>query len=289
MADEHPDKEAGDVIFTLKQQEHKVFKRRGADLFIEKKVSVVEAMCGFSTEITHLDGRKLLVKTAPGDCIKPMHYLFNPMAKEDPKNEWEVMEDADVPDIETVAQADTTDVDKLKKAAEGQLKKKGMSIGVFVINDNDKKSYFKQCTREEALAAKKTKKGCNMYIVSDPDAQKGLRMMKAVKGEGMPTFKNPFVHGNLFLIVNIEFPQNLTAEVQDKISAFMAETLPPPANPGPPLTWKEEDEGVEVHTLTDLDPVFSHNENKENMSGGGGGEAYDDDQDKPGSAECKQM
>merc|ERR1719362_693043 len=56
MADEHPDSATGDVVFVLKQQEHAEFKRRGADLFIERKISLVEALCGFKIEVTHLDG-----------------------------------------------------------------------------------------------------------------------------------------------------------------------------------------------------------------------------------------
>merc|ERR1719197_668619 len=36
MADEHPDADPGDVVFVLKEQEHKLFKRKGADLFIER-------------------------------------------------------------------------------------------------------------------------------------------------------------------------------------------------------------------------------------------------------------
>merc|ERR1712086_345216 len=109
------------------------------------------------------------------------------------------MEDMDCPGIENVAQADTTDVDTLKKACETQLKRKGIDVGVFVVDA--RRAYFKQCTREEALAAKKPRKGCTMYVLSDPNAKAHLRMMKAVKDEGMPTYKNPFVHGNLFLML----------------------------------------------------------------------------------------
>merc|ERR550532_571937 len=191
MADEHPDADTGDVVFVLKQQEHADFKRKGADLFIERKISLVEALCGFSMELTHLDGRKLLIKTSPGEIVKPMAQGFDPMAMEEGKTEWEVTEDFDCPSIDNVAQADTTDVDTLKKACETQLKRKGIDVGVFVVDGS--RAYFKQCTREEALAAKKPRRGATMYIISDPDARKSFRMMKAVKGEGMPTYKNPFV------------------------------------------------------------------------------------------------
>merc|ERR1719460_3206887 len=82
MADEHPDADAGDVVFVLKEQEHKEFKRKGADLFIERKISLVEALCGFEIEITHLDGRKLLVKSSPNDIVRPMGN-FDPLSAGD--------------------------------------------------------------------------------------------------------------------------------------------------------------------------------------------------------------
>merc|ERR1719162_1678288 len=153
MADEHPDADTGDVNFVLKEQEHAVFKRKGADLFIERKISLVEALCGFELEVTHLDGRKLLIKTNPGDIVKPMDASFDPMsAGTESKMEWEAIENADCPSLENVAEAGTTDVDTLKKACETQLKRKGIDVGVFVVDSN--KAYFKQGTREEVLAAK---------------------------------------------------------------------------------------------------------------------------------------
>merc|ERR1712228_952794 len=159
---------------------------------IERTISLVEALCGFELELTHLDGRTLHIKTSPGEIIRPMAKNFDPLADTGNKMEWEVIEDSDCPSIDNVAQADTTDIDTLKKACETQLKRKGIDVGVFVVDSN--RAYFKQCSREEALAAKKTKKGSTMYIVSDPNAKKALRMVKAVKDEGMPTYKNPFVH-----------------------------------------------------------------------------------------------
>jgi len=284
MADEHPGKDTGDVVFVLKEQEHPEFKRKGADLFIERKISLVEALCGFSLELTHLDGRKLIIKTSPGEIVRPMAQGYDPLAKEEEsKTEWEAMEGFDCPDIDTVAQTQTTDVDTLKEACETQLKRRGIDVGVFVVDSRG--ACFKQCTREEALSARKPTEGSTMYVISDPDAKRSLRMMKAVKGEGMPTFKNPFVHGNLFLNLTIQFPESLTPEVQGKIQGL----LPPPLNVP---TWKEDDQSVEVHTLVDIDPVESHDSNKVNMSSGG--EAYDEDDggaSGPGgmTQNCQQM
>lgn len=280
MADEHPDADTGDVIFVIKQQEHSQFKRKGADLYIERNISLVEALCGFEMEIAHLDGRKLLVKTRPGEIVKPMMKGFDPLVDTEAKMEWEVIEDSDCPSIDNVAQADTTDVDTLKKACETQLKRKGIDVGCFVVDGN--RAYFKQATREEVLAAKKTSRGSTMYVISDPNASSSLRLMKAVKDEGMPTCKNPFIHGNLFLILNIDFPESLTPETQQA----MRQLLPPPLN-------VPTSRGDEEHFVTDIDPVKSFAANKVNMAAGN--EAYDEDEEGGGAGgggggvQCKQM
>merc|ERR1711979_15722 len=101
---------------------------------------------------------------------------FDPLADNEGKMEWEKLEDVDCPSVENVAQADTTDIDTLKKACETQLKRKGIDVGAFVVDS--RRAYFKTGTREELLAAKKTRRGTTMYILSDPDANKGFRMMK---------------------------------------------------------------------------------------------------------------
>merc|ERR1712137_472090 len=160
------------------------------------------------------------------------------------KMEWECLEGYDCPDIDNVAEAGTTDVDTLKKACETQLKRKGIDVGVFVVDE--RRAYFKQCTREEALAAKKPRKGCTMYVLPDPEAKKSFRMMKAVKDEGMPTYKNPFVHGNLFLILTIEFPESLSPENQKQIKKLLPPALNVPK-------WMADDESVEPHTVSDID------------------------------------
>ncbi|CAI0447544.1 unnamed protein product [Linum tenue] len=70
-ADEAPDTVTGDIVFVLQQKEHPRFKRKGDDLFVEHTLSLTEALCGFQFVITHLDGRQLLIKSLPGEVVKP--------------------------------------------------------------------------------------------------------------------------------------------------------------------------------------------------------------------------
>lgn len=66
-----PDTVTGDIVFILQVKEHPRFKRKYDDLFIEHTVSLTEALCGFQFILTHLDGRQLLIKSNPGEIIKP--------------------------------------------------------------------------------------------------------------------------------------------------------------------------------------------------------------------------
>lgn len=70
-ADEAPDTVPGDIVFVLQQKEHKTFTRKGSDLIVEKEITLVEALTGYTGTIKHLDGRTLLVKTQPGEIIRP--------------------------------------------------------------------------------------------------------------------------------------------------------------------------------------------------------------------------
>jgi len=281
-ADELPGAETGDVVFVLKQQEHKEFKRKGADLYMERTISLVEALCGFELEVTHLDGRKLLIKSAPGDVVKPMPRGFDALAGDDGGMDWEMIEGCDCPAIATVAEAALLDADKLKHACETELKRQGLDVSAFVIDQKSGLAYFKSGTRAEVMAAQQPKQGCKMYVVADPEVRSRQRLMKAVKDEGMPTLKNPFVRGNLFIILSIEFPQSLSLESQEQLR----ELLPPPLNT--PMSAADDD--IEVHELSDIDPVQSRSSNQVDMSVGA--EAYDEDEEvgsMPGQSQCAQM
>lgn len=55
--DQVPDVEAGDVIVVIKCKPNKTFQRKGADLLMEKEISLLEALTGVDFVLQHLDGR----------------------------------------------------------------------------------------------------------------------------------------------------------------------------------------------------------------------------------------
>jgi DnaJ family protein A protein 2 len=62
--------EAGNVIIVLKAKPHKEFERQGNNLIVKRTITLTEALCGFSMEITHLDGRKVSFENEAGKVIK---------------------------------------------------------------------------------------------------------------------------------------------------------------------------------------------------------------------------
>jgi DnaJ-class molecular chaperone len=69
--DEIPNKKTGDLIVILKLAKHKHFVRKGADLYYNLKINLLEALTGFEASIPHFNGNNILVKTRPGEVIKP--------------------------------------------------------------------------------------------------------------------------------------------------------------------------------------------------------------------------
>jgi len=264
-ADEIPDGEAGDVVFVLQEQPHAEYKRKGDDLFLERTISLTEALCGFQMELEALDGRKLIIKSKPGEVIKPVTY--DPFRENDDAALWEMFEDADCPSLENAAVAETEDLNVCKKAvAKGQLKGKG--IGCFVQRGG--KTVFKQCTTEQAMSAKTTSRGAKLFVIQDPESTKMTRMMKCVKGEGLPRLRAPIDHGNLFILFTIEFPEAI-----DPASApVLAKLLNPPKH----VVTNSEDAVDDVLELEDEDPLTSFKEyippevDEDDEDGGGGGQ-----------------
>ncbi len=68
--DQEPGLVPGDVVIVLNQRDHPVFKRDDSNnLHMEKEISLLEALCGFSFTVRHLDGRTLLIRSNPADTI----------------------------------------------------------------------------------------------------------------------------------------------------------------------------------------------------------------------------
>lgn len=63
--------EAGDVNFIVKVKDHNTFQRKGADLLIKKEISLNQALTGMKFQIEHLDGRKIMIQSKPGEIIQP--------------------------------------------------------------------------------------------------------------------------------------------------------------------------------------------------------------------------
>lgn len=71
--DRDPNYEPGDLIISLDEQPHAKFVRQRSDLVYTMKLTLAEALCGFEKTIDTLDGRTLLINSAPGISI----YILN--------------------------------------------------------------------------------------------------------------------------------------------------------------------------------------------------------------------
>ena len=69
--DEYPDIETGDLVIEIYLEKHKDFIRKGADLIYKCEISLLEALTGLKIALTHLDGRRILIYTKPGEIIQP--------------------------------------------------------------------------------------------------------------------------------------------------------------------------------------------------------------------------
>jgi DnaJ-class molecular chaperone len=58
-----PDMIPGDVVFTIKQKKDKNFSRVGDNLYTNREISLKEALLGFQTEIKHVGGHFVTVKS----------------------------------------------------------------------------------------------------------------------------------------------------------------------------------------------------------------------------------
>lgn len=67
-----------DLVFIVDEKPHSVFKRDGNDLVVMQKISLVEALTGYTAQVTTLDGRTLTV---------PVNNVISPSYEEIVKGE----------------------------------------------------------------------------------------------------------------------------------------------------------------------------------------------------------
>jgi len=56
-----------DLVFRLREIKHPVFQRKNADLLMEIKINLTEALLGFEYKFQHLDGNTVSIRSKPGD------------------------------------------------------------------------------------------------------------------------------------------------------------------------------------------------------------------------------
>nr|ACN27029.1 unknown [Zea mays] len=56
---EAPNMKPADIVFIIDEKPHDVFTREGNDLVVTEKISLVEALTGYTARVTTLDGRSL--------------------------------------------------------------------------------------------------------------------------------------------------------------------------------------------------------------------------------------
>lgn len=65
-----PDTEKGDLVIVVQQVQHEKFTREDDDLYMNVKITLTEALCGFKLVVKHLDGRDLVISHPVGQVFK---------------------------------------------------------------------------------------------------------------------------------------------------------------------------------------------------------------------------
>jgi DnaJ family protein B protein 4 len=68
----------GDIKINILVQNNTAFKRSGLDLIIDKTVSLKEALCGFSFELTYINGKSYTLNNNKGSIVPPEYKKVYP-------------------------------------------------------------------------------------------------------------------------------------------------------------------------------------------------------------------
>ena len=61
----------GDLILAVNTEVHDCFTRKGADLYLTHKITLLQALTGVNFTMKHLDDRIVRIQNEPGNCIHP--------------------------------------------------------------------------------------------------------------------------------------------------------------------------------------------------------------------------
>tara|TARA_Y100000389_G_C17425158_1_gene499132 strand:- start:116 stop:1588 length:1473 start_codon:yes stop_codon:yes gene_type:complete len=242
-SDEIPNGTAGDLHVILKEINHPVFKRKGYDLYVEKTISLYEALCGYTIELKHLDGRKIIIKS--DSVTNPIS--FNPFDNDQNIDLCSYDSTSLTESLQPYARVATNDISHIKYLlTTGKLVDKG--IVAFVSNDHETKFY--QQKTSELIKHKVVMSNSKLYIISD----KKKKLITVVKGEGLPVYKNPTITGNLFILLDIEFPKNINVDEYKLLSNILPQSKHNPK-------YNENDENTNIYFVEQMDPSESQKEN----------------------------
>ncbi|EFA81620.1 heat shock protein DnaJ family protein [Heterostelium album PN500] len=71
MGSEAPGCEPGDVIIIVRERPHALFQRKGNDLYMKKKIKLLDSLAGTSFTFNGISGKRIWVNLKKGDTIKP--------------------------------------------------------------------------------------------------------------------------------------------------------------------------------------------------------------------------
>uniref|UniRef100_A0A915MJ50 Uncharacterized protein n=2 Tax=Meloidogyne javanica TaxID=6303 RepID=A0A915MJ50_MELJA len=95
--------EPGNVIIVLDEESHPTFTRKGSNLVLNMKITLTEALCGFTRRIETLDKRLLVFTQLPGEVIhhhdlRVVHGEGMPVFRHDQKGDLLIQFEVDFPD-----------------------------------------------------------------------------------------------------------------------------------------------------------------------------------------------
>jgi len=103
----------GDVKIFIKVNNNSEFVRKGLDLFIEKKISLKESLCGFTFELKYINGKVYTINNQTGNIIQPEYQKIIPgmgLMRENTKGNLIIHFKVEYPDV-----LSTEQIDKLKE------------------------------------------------------------------------------------------------------------------------------------------------------------------------------